>query len=111
MTLPLSALVMATPGVLGLVLCFSVPGRYGQTGTNPAKIHKDGKGLEHPSYEEAWKAGTGHLREGSWKDLINVYKRPNERRKGDRGKPFSLISSESARGNQHKLNARNIKIY
>lgn len=110
-TLPLSALVMAMPGVLGPVLCFSVQGRHGQTGTSPAKVHKDGKGLEHLSYEEAGKAGTGHLGKGSWKDLINVYKQPNERRKEDRGKPFSVVSSESARGNQHKLNARNIKIY
>lgn len=107
-TLPLSALAMATPGVLGPVLCFSVQGSHGQTGTSPAKVHKDGKGLEHLSYEEAGKTGTGHFGEGSWKDLINVYKQPNERRKGDRGKPFSVVSSEGARGKKHKLNARNI---
>lgn len=40
------------------------------------------------SYEEAGKAGTGHSREGSLKDLITVYKQPNERRKEDRRKPF-----------------------
>lgn len=63
------------------------------------------------SYEEAGKAGTGHFREGSLKDLITVYKQPNERSKEDRGKPFWVVSSESARGNQRKFNARNIKIY
>lgn len=71
--LPLSALVMATPGVLGPVLCFSVQSRHGQTETSPAKVHKGGKGLEHlSSGEEAGKAGTGHLRESSWENLINV---------------------------------------
>lgn len=73
--LPLSALVMVTSEVLGAVLCFPVQGRYvGQTGPSPAKAPKGGKGLEHLSYEEAGKAGTGHLREGSWKDLIIVHK-------------------------------------
>lgn len=109
--LPLSALGMATPEVLGPVLCFPVQGRHGKTGTRPAKVHKDGKGLEHLSYEEAGKAGTCHLREGSWKNLINVHKQPNERRKEDRGKPFWVVSCESARGNQHKFTAVSIKIY
>lgn len=32
---------MATPGVLGPVLCFPAKSRHGQTGTSPAKVVKD----------------------------------------------------------------------
>ena len=96
--------------ICSAVSSFGLPStRHGLTGESPAKGHKDDEGTRAPlQWGEVEKGGTIQPGEEKAHQLINWYNYFQGGFKEDKARIFSVVPSDKARGDGHKLQHRRL---